>query len=50
MEDPEESEYRCEAQRRTERSSDEAPVMGVERRLPGHPAFKGGQPRSGRNH
>ena len=44
VEPPQESEYRCEAQGRTERSSDEAPVMGVERRPPGHPAFKSGQP------
>ena len=44
-ENPQESEYRCEAQGRTERSSDEAPVTGVERRTPGHPAFKSGQPR-----
>ena len=50
VETPRESEYRCEAQGRTERSSDEAPVMGVERRTPGHPAFKSGQPRSGRSH
>jgi hypothetical protein len=45
VEDPQESEYRCEAQGRTERISDEAPVMGVERRTPGHPAFNSGQPR-----
>jgi hypothetical protein len=44
VENPQESEYRCEAQGRTERSSDEAPVMGVERRTPDHPAFKSGQP------
>jgi hypothetical protein len=44
VENPQESEYRCEAQGRTERSSDEAPVMGVERRIPDHPAFKSGQP------
>jgi hypothetical protein len=30
-----------------ERSSDEAPVMGVERRVPGHPALIAGQPEMG---
>ena len=30
-----------------ERSSDEASVMGVERRVPGHPALNAGQPEMG---
>jgi hypothetical protein len=30
-----------------ERSSDEIPVMGMERRIPGHPAFEAGQPEMG---